>query len=312
MNPSAPAIEAVDIHRSYDGSMALEGLSLEVAAGTICGLIGPDGAGKTTLMRILCGLLHPDGGSARILGHDCATDIRSVKEAIGYMPQRFSLYTDLSVSENIRFFADMFAVPADERLRIEKRLMEFSRLGPFSDRRAGKLSGGMKQKLALSCTLIHTPKVLLLDEPTTGVDPVSRQEFWEILRSLRGDGLALLVSTPYMDEAALCDDVVLMYGGRTIERGAPSDLVGRYPRRLMAIRGEKVAEVLGLLREKGPEEMSVHRFGDHLRFSLEDERQESLVREAVSGMDVRLERVDPGIEDVFVESIRRSKAKGTM
>lgn len=204
-------IEVRDLHKRYGATEAVRGLSLSVPGGTICGLIGPDGAGKTTTMRILCGLLRPDGGEASILGHDCARETRAIKDHLGYMPQRFSLYPDLTVAENLRFFADLFAVPRAERAAREVELMEFSRLAPFVGRRAGRLSGGMKQKLALCCTLIHTPQVLILDEPTTGVDPVSRREFWRILRDLAGRGLALLVSTPYMDEAGMCDAVVLMH-----------------------------------------------------------------------------------------------------
>jgi len=229
---------------------------------------------------------------------------RSIKEHLGYMPQRFSLYPDLSVAENLRFFADLYSVPGSERATIEEKLMHFSRLGAFRSRRAGKLSGGMKQKLALSCTLIHTPKVLILDEPTTGVDPVSRVEFWDILRSLRDEGLALLVSTPYMDEAGLCDQVVLMHEGRAIERGAPIELVGRYPRRLMALRGEDLEAAPKRLREDGPAGIGVHRFGDRLHLSLESEGQLEALRTLLSGLRVELEATRPDVEDLFVELIR--------
>ena len=187
-----------------------------------------------------------------MLGRDSTRETARRREHLGYMPQRFSLYPDLTVAENLRFFADLFGVPAAERARREAELMEFSRLGPFRERRAGQLSGGMKQKLALSCTLIHTPEVLVLDEPTTGVDPVSRREFWRILRELAGRGLALLVSTPYMDEAGLCDDVVLMHEGRAIARGTPDEVAAAFPRRLLEVRGAGLPAALARLAASPP------------------------------------------------------------
>jgi len=307
---SGPLIRVDDLHRSYAANKALAGISLEVEAGTICGLIGPDGAGKTTLMRILCGLLRPDRGSAAVLGHDCLREKQRIKEDLGYMPQRFSLYPDLTVAENLRFFADLFGVPSAQREEIEARLMEFSRLGPYRSRRAGQLSGGMKQKLALSCTLIHTPKVLILDEPTTGVDPVSRVEFWDILRRLRGEGLALLVSTPYMDEAGLCDEVILMHQGRALERGKPSALGERYPRRLAVLRGKGMESALARLGDEKSETFSLHRFGDHLRLSCDSESTLERIRHELRDLPLVFEPAAAGIEDVFVEGIRRSAEGG--
>jgi ABC-2 type transport system ATP-binding protein len=191
-----PAIRVDNVKKSYGDTVALSSVSLTVEAGEMFGLIGPDGAGKTTLMRILTSLIDPDEGEAWILGLPVRSQAPRVREIIGYMPQRFSLYADLTVSENMRFFADLFGVPAGERKRRTEELLDFSRLGDFVKRRAGALSGGMKQKLALSCALIHTPKVLVLDEPTTGVDPVSRRDFWEMLERLRAQGATILVSTP--------------------------------------------------------------------------------------------------------------------
>lgn len=289
-----------DLHKSYGATVALQGLTLAVPAGRICGLIGPDGAGKTTAMRILCGLLRPDGGRASVLGRDCTRESQAIKPHLGYMPQRFSLYPDLTVAENLRFFADLFAVGRDERVRREAELMEFSKLGPFCDRRAGRLSGGMKQKLALSCTLIHTPEVLVLDEPTTGVDPVSRREFWRILRDLAGRGLALLVSTPYMDEAGLCDDVVLVHDGRAIARGTPAEVAASFSRRLLEVRGPDLAAAIVRLRDDEVPGTDMRRFGDRLHLVHDDDDEAAAVRTRLAGLDVEVVPVAAGIEDVFV------------
>lgn len=298
---SAPAILVEGLHKSYGARPAVRGLDLAVVRGRICGLIGPDGAGKTTTMRVVCGLLRPDAGGARVLGRDSAREPRAVRERLGYMPQRFSLYPDLTVAENLRFFADLFGVPAAERVRREAELMEFSRLGPFRGRRAGQLSGGMKQKLALSCTLIHTPEVLVLDEPTTGVDPVSRREFWRILRELAGRGLALLVSTPYMDEAGLCDEVVLMHEGRAIARGTPGEVAAAFPRRLLEVRGADLPAALARLAAAPRPGVKVHRYGDRLHVVHDDAAQAEAVARLLEGLDVGLHPVAPGIEDAFVE-----------
>jgi len=303
------AIALEDLHKSYGATAAVRGLSLSVPTGTICGLIGPDGAGKTTTMRILCGLLRADSGTARVLGRDCATQARQIKQDLGYMPQRFSLYPDLTVAENVRFFAELFAVPAGERVRREGELMEFSRLGPFRGRRAAALSGGMKQKLALCCTLIHTPQVLVLDEPTTGVDAVSRREFWRILRDLAGKGLTLLVSTPYMDEADLCDQVVLMHEGRALVRGTPDEVAASFPRRLLEITGSDLPAVAATLRAAIPG-VDVQRFGDRLHLVYDDDGQARAASAALAGREARVAPVEPGIEDVFVERMGRG-AGGT-
>jgi ABC-2 type transport system ATP-binding protein len=230
------AIEVNGLVKSFTGVKALAGLTFSVNKGELFGFIGPDGAGKTTLMRILCGLLLPDSGRASLSGKDCVRDIMQIKEIIGYMPQRFSLYPDLSVKENMEFFGDLFRVPKAERDKRYRRLVEFSRLGPFQDRRAAALSGGMKQKLALSCTLIHAPDILILDEPTTGVDPVSRQEFWQILMELKEQGATILVSTPYMDEAGLCDRVGFIYKGAILAADHPGKMADHYPYRLMEVK----------------------------------------------------------------------------
>jgi ABC-2 type transport system ATP-binding protein len=311
-----PAILVEELRKSYGTTVAVDGLSLTVEAGRICGMIGPDGAGKTTTMRILCGLLLPDDGRAAVLGFDCGREARRVKEHLGYMPQRFSLYPDLTVAENLRFFADLFAVPAGERAAREARLLEFSQLGPFRARRAGRLSGGMKQKLALSCTLIHTPQVLILDEPTTGVDPVSRREFWRILRELAGQGLALLISTPYMDEADLCDEVILMHRGRAIARGAPAEVAASFPRRLLEVTGRDLPAAIERLHTAAPAGVAVHRFGDRLHVVHDDDGQREALLRLLAGLDVQTAPAAPGIEDVFVEMMgvapARSASGGTV
>jgi ABC-2 type transport system ATP-binding protein len=226
------AVTIDNLRKNYAGEHALAGVSFSIAAGSLAGIIGADGAGKTTLMRILATLISADAGAASVLSYDVNTQHRKIRAAIGYMPQKFSLYEDLTVWENLLFFADVFGVIGMERQRRLDRLMAFSRLGQAQDRRAGRLSGGMKQKLALSCALIHTPRLLILDEPTTGVDPVSRNEFWRILKDLQRDGITIIVSTPYMDEAEYCDTVLLLHRGGVLMQSTPAQAVERYPHAL--------------------------------------------------------------------------------
>lgn len=295
-----PVLVITSLHKHYADTPALDGISLSVHPQEIYGLIGPDGAGKTTLMRIACSLLLSDKGEARILGFDCNHQAQRIKEHLGYMPQRFSLYPDLTVAENLRFFADLYEVPGDERRRRENRLLEFSGLGPFRSRRAGQLSGGMKQKLALSCTLIHTPRVLVLDEPTTGVDVISRREFWEILRSLADEGMALLVSTPYMDEAERFDHVALMHRGRAIATGAPDEIAGQVAGHLLEITGRDQFAAWQRLRRKSPVGCTCHRVGDRLHVLCRDSGAVREVEAHVQSLDVVLREVPPSIEDAFV------------
>jgi len=231
------AVEATGLFKRFETVEALRGVSLVVPEGSLSGLIGADGAGKTTLLRILVTLISPDRGSALVLGADTVKNMQKIRHGIGYMPQRFSLYQDLSVRENLLFFADVFGIAPAERGERLKKLLAFSRLEPFQGRRAADLSGGMKQKLALSCALIHTPRLLILDEPTTGVDPVSRREFWDILFELRRQGITILVSTPYMDEAALCDSLHLLHKGEVLKQGTPASLLSDYPHLLYRITG---------------------------------------------------------------------------
>ena len=293
------ALEVAGLHKSYRGVPAVAGVDLSVRRGEIVGLIGPDGAGKTTTMRIVLGLLRPDSGTVTVLAEAAAARPRALKEKLGYMPQRFSLYPDLTVAENMRFFADLYLVPPDERATRERELLAFSRLEPFRGRRAGALSGGMKQKLALSCNLIHTPELLILDEPTTGVDPVSRQEFWAHLKRLSGEGLAILVSTPYMDEAELCDRVLLMHHGRVVAHGTPSELTAAYPHRLLSVCAEDTAAVARQVRALEMPGLEVLRFGDKLHVVHEAADSGRLSMQLAS-LGLEAEVIPPSIEDVFV------------
>jgi len=232
------AVEVHELRKNYTGENALRGVSFDVASGKLFGIIGADGAGKTTLLRILVTLLNADSGSVKVLGCDALKEIRMIRSEIGYMPQRFSLYSDLSVKENLRFFADVFGISGKERKERMAKLLRFSRLEQFQNRRAANLSGGMKQKLALSCALIHSPKLLVLDEPTTGVDPVSRREFWDILKDLKQDGVTIIVSTPYMDEATMCDELLIMHNGEILRKGTPEKLIQEYPYDLYKVESE--------------------------------------------------------------------------
>lgn len=300
-----PNLQLENLEKSYGKIKALYNLSLSVEPGQIVGLIGPDGSGKTTAMRIATGLLTPDKGSVKIQDIDPFSKPRQAKELIGYMPQRFSLYPDLTVGENLRFFADLYLVSKHDRLERQKRLMKFSRLGPFTNRRASKLSGGMKQKLALMCALIHTPKLLILDEPTTGVDPVSRQEFWTILRELAGQGIGILVSTPYMDEASLCDNILMMYEGLIIGAGKPGEITTLFPDRLLEIRSNDLTEIKRTLQEKYPT-LSVQRFGDKLHIPYSDNEQFEVIKSAVPD-NTQINQIQPGIEDTFVALMSKQK-----
>jgi ABC-2 type transport system ATP-binding protein len=219
-----PIIETRDLTRRFGSLIAVDHLNLAVSSGEIFGLVGPDGAGKTTTLRMLCGLVDADEGSARVAGHDVAREPQQVKDKIGYMAQRFGLYLDLSVEENMDFYADLFGIIGAERVELKGRLLHMTRMEPFRDRQAGRLSGGMRQKLALMCTLLHRPQILFLDEPTNGVDPVSRRDFWAILYELLKQGITILMTTAYLDEAERCNRVGLMYRGRLIRCNSPEAL----------------------------------------------------------------------------------------
>jgi ABC-2 type transport system ATP-binding protein len=219
-----PIIETRDLTRRFGELTAVDHLTLSVNPGEIFGLVGPDGAGKTTTLRMLCGLMDPTEGSARVAGHDVARDSRAVKDQIGYMAQRFGLYLDLTVEENMTFYADLFGIVGEERRELTGRLLHMTRMEPFRKRQGGRLSGGMKQKLALMCTLLHRPRILFLDEPTNGVDPVSRRDFWTILYQLLKDGITVFMTTAYLDEAERCNRVGMMYKGKLIHCDTPEAL----------------------------------------------------------------------------------------
>jgi ABC-type multidrug transport system ATPase subunit len=299
------AVEVRGLVRRFGDDAALRDVSFDVAPGELYGIIGPDGSGKTTLFRILVTLLLPDTGTARVLGRDVVTDLWELRTRIGYMPGRFSLYPDLTVLENLSFFAALFdTTVALARATIAPIWVQLER---FSGRRAGALSGGMKQKLALCCALVHRPEILFLDEPTTGVDAVSRREFWELLGRLRDGGLPIVVSTPYMDEANLCDRVSLMQAGRLLVTDRPSAIGAAYPRPLLAVRGHDLLGLLGALR-RFPHAAAVWPFGDSLHYTdaRGDVAPDVVVRElaghiAAEGLhEVAAAPIEAGIEDAFM------------
>jgi len=300
------ALACESLVKYYGGTRALENLSFTVEPGELFGLIGPDGAGKTTFMRIAACLLLQDSGTLTIMGNDTVSRASEVKRLIGYMPQRFSLYPDLSVMENLLFFSELFGVRRRERKEKIEKLLEFSKLGPFLERRAEKLSGGMKQKLALSCTLIHTPEILFLDEPTTGVDPVSRREFWELLFELKEEGTTIVVSTPYMDEAGRCDRVGLMMNGVFILEGPPSEITKMFEHDILEVRAENIAKSA---RELAFPDivMETHTFGDRIHLTVKDaEEAHPVLRRFLAENGIEnfvLQQAQPSIEDVFMEKI---------
>lgn len=293
------AIETKGLTKRFADNIAVNNLDLNVPEGKIFGLIGPDGAGKTTTVRLLCGLYKIDGGSAKLLGHDVDKESEKVKDSIGYMSQKFSLYGDLSVEENLEFFAEIHLVPKDEIQKRKKELLEFSRLEKFKDRSAQNLSGGMKQKLALSCTLIHTPKILFLDEPTTGVDPISRREFWQIIKSLVPK-VTIFVTTPYMDEAGMCDRVALILNGKILTEGTPGQIKEKMQKQVIELLCDQIRPAARLLEDKYPFEV----FGDRLHIVSDNAANDIPKIEAVlkqAGLDVcELRQIEPSLEDVFV------------
>jgi ABC-type multidrug transport system ATPase subunit len=253
------SVEINNITKSYAGVQALKGVSVEIEKGRLFGLIGPDGAGKTSLFRILATLLLADGGSAAVEGLDVVKDYREIRKITGYMPGRFSLYQDLTVEENLSFFASVFGTTIKKNYALVEDI--YRQIEPFRKRRAGKLSGGMKQKLALCCALIHKPRVLLLDEPTTGVDPVSRKEFWAMLRKLQEQEITIIVSTPYMDEAVLCEHIALIREGVFLTIDTPQNIVARFDKPLLAVSGNNMSELLRALRNI-PAVIGCYAFGD--------------------------------------------------
>jgi ABC-type multidrug transport system ATPase subunit len=297
------AISVKDIEKSYDKGavQALKGINLEIEQGELFGLIGPDGAGKTSLFRILSTLILPDSGSAKMMGLDVVKDLWKIRKIVGYMPGKFSLYQDLSIEENLNFFAKVFNTTVKENYHLIEDI--YVQIEPFKKRRAGKLSGGMKQKLALCCALIHEPKILLLDEPTTGVDPVSRKEFWEMLGRLKEKGITVLVSTPYMDEASRCSRIALMQDGNVMEVDSLENIIAKNNMILFALRSKEMHRLLKDLREY-PGTFSAFAFGDehHVRLDSEEEAEQLYAFLLHRGHELlNIRKINPEIEDVFIQ-----------
>lgn len=299
-----------DITKTYDKgkTTAVDSVSLEVSTGELFGLIGPDGAGKTTLFRMLTTLLLPDSGSATVDNFDIVKDYRQIRSHVGYMPGKFSLYQDLTVEENLNFFATLFETTIQENYHLIKDI--YVQIEPFKNRRAGKLSGGMKQKLALSCALIHKPRVLFLDEPTTGVDPVSRKEFWEMLKGLKQQGITILVSTPYMDEATLCDRIALIQEGKILAVDTPGGIVDQYPENLYGVRAKAMPRLLVDLR-KYDNTLSCFTFGEYLHLSFKKDHRDAIpeVKQYLQLHDhteVEILPVEPVIEDCFIRLLKQA------
>jgi ABC-type multidrug transport system ATPase subunit len=299
------AISVQDIKRSYGKVEALKGLSFEVEKGEIFGIIGPDGAGKTTLFRILTTLLLADSGTAIVDGNDVAKEFREIRKKVGYMPGRFSLYQDLTVEENLKVFASIFNTTIEENYHLIKDI--YQQIEPFKTRRAGALSGGMKQKLALCCTLIHEPVVLFLDEPTTGVDPVSRKELWAMLKKLKKEGITILVSTPYMDEASLCDRIALIQDGAFMKIDTPGNIVNDFNQVLWAVKGSDMSKLLHDLRAN-PEVKSCFAFGDTHHITVGKITQKGLENflKENGHTNISIQPINASIEDCFMELSKAS------
>ncbi len=294
-----------NISKSYGERLALDSVSIQVDENEIFGLIGPDGAGKTSLFRILCSLIVPDSGKARIGNLDVVKDYRKIRKIIGYMPGRFSLYQDLTVEENLEFFATIFGTSIKENYDLIRDI--YIHIEPFKNRKAGELSGGMKQKLALSCALIHRPEVLILDEPTTGVDAVSRKEFWEMLSRIREEGITIMVSTPYMDEAQLCDRVAFLQNGKLLTINTPEGIIQAYPKDILSIQSDNLYGVLMDVRNY-PLVHSSLLFGHEVHYTEKGKSinqyqlKEYLKRKGHANVEMNL--MKPGIEDSFLELMK--------
>jgi ABC-type multidrug transport system ATPase subunit len=291
-----------NISKSYNNIKAVEDISFEVKEGELFGLIGPDGAGKTTIFRILTTLLLANEGSATVADFDVVKDYKSIRNSVGYMPGKFSLYQDLTVEENLTFFATIFGTTIEENYDLIKDI--YIQIEPFKKRRAGALSGGMKQKLALCCALIHKPKVLFLDEPTTGVDPVSRKEFWEMLKRLQQKGIAILVSTPYMDEAAMCDRIALIQKGKILKIDSPDNIIKNYGKIIYDIRAKNTYQLIQDLKHY-PSQYSVFAFGEYIHYidKKEDFNSTELLNylQNKNHVGIEIHISNPTIEDVFMD-----------
>ncbi len=301
------SVKAESLRKTYgrEKLLAVDDVSFSVSKGEIFGLIGPDGAGKTSVFRVLTTLLLPDSGTATVDGLDIIKDYERIRKRIGYMPGRFSLYSDLSVEENLNFFATVFGTTVKENYDLIRDI--YIQIEPFKKRRAGKLSGGMKQKLALCCALIHKPEVLFLDEPTTGVDPVSRKEFWEMLKRLKMLGITILVSTPYMDEATLCDRIALMQRGQILSIDTPQSIINAFPDHLFAVKAGNMYDLLRAL-QSNKNITDSYAFGEYAHVVLPpsgispEDVQAYLQQQGLAGMDWR--KADVTIEDCFIKLLK--------
>jgi ABC-2 type transport system ATP-binding protein len=308
------AVSLQQITKTYDKGnvMAVDKVSFEVKPGELFGLIGPDGAGKTSIFRILTTVLLPDSGTAKLAGFDVVKNYREIRNRVGYMPGRFSLYQDLTVQENLEFFATVFGTTIEDNYDLIREI--YDQIKPFSNRRAGKLSGGMKQKLALCCALIHKPEVLLLDEPTTGVDVISRKEFWDMLKKLKSQGISILVSTPYMDEANLCERIALIQNGKIMSVDTPENIIHDYPVKLFAVRTDDIYRLLKDFRND-PETGSCFAFGEFLHITLKNQQApalEILNRIAMNNRHsgIQIKEIRPGIEDSFIRLMNQHTETG--
>ncbi|MCR4964446.1 MAG: ABC transporter ATP-binding protein [Bacteroidales bacterium] len=306
-------MEALSVHqvnKVYNKTVqALQDITFDIQEGELFGLVGPDGAGKSTLFNILTTLLLPDSGNIRILGLDLINDYKQVRQEIGYLPGTFSLYPDLSVKENLDFFAVMYKSDIEQNMDIIRPI--WKQIEPFSKRKAGKLSGGMKQKLALCCALIHRPKILFLDEPTTGVDPVSRKEFWEILQTIRTQGITVLVSTPYMDEATLCDRIALIQNGKILEINTPADIMKQFRGCLYTFRSEDIFSLLNALKEC-PLKCNYYPYGEYCHIAFYEDMEKAMPT-FIQFLDERkqehgeIKPIQPSIEDCFIEIVKMNR-----
>ncbi|SFC37842.1 ABC-type multidrug transport system, ATPase component [Flexibacter flexilis DSM 6793] len=303
------AVSLENITKTYENGKvrAVENVNLQVQEGELFGLIGADGAGKTTIFRILTTLLLADSGRATVRGFDVQKEYQAIRNRIGYMPGRFSLYQDLTVAENLHFFATLFGTTIQENYDLIRDIYE--QIKPFASRRAGKLSGGMKQKLALCCALIHKPEVLFLDEPTTGVDSVSRREFWEMLQQLKQQGITILVSTPYMDEAVLCEKIALIQGGKIMSVDTPDQIINSYPTAMYAARADNIYQLLQDLRQM-PQVASVFPFGEYLHITFAAAVAEPVpllvgLAQAHGHTNFEIKAITPTIEDAFIALMQR-------
>ncbi len=305
-------IETHSLSKRFKTVAAVEGLNLSIRRGEIFGLLGPDGAGKTTTIRMLCAIMDPSEGSARVAGFDTVKEPEEIKKRIGYMAQQFSLYGDLTVLENLVFFADIFEVNRQERDERIARLLEFARLTEFKKRRASHLSGGMQKKLALACTLIHRPEIIFLDEPTTGVDPVSRREFWDILTELHLEGVTLFVSTPYMDEAERCSRVGLMFEGDIIVCDTPEQIKGLVEGELLELQPDRLREASRMIEDLAGV-LEVQTYGDLVHVFVDDAaRRAPMIQQALAGAGIAVEglrQTRPRMEEAFISLIRKRLAR---